>query len=112
MIEEKLKEEIKEYNRTSKIKLVIDEEKKRLVYDLERYHYAFVLACSMDRQLTSKRAWSIPFSIKEYLGTFEIMDLYNIDLDEYKRIFNENKLNRFNDVMATVFYKAIHKIVE
>lgn len=113
MIEEKLKEEsIKEYNKKSEIKLVNDEEKNKLVCNLERYPHAFVLACSMDRQLTAERAWSIPYLIKEYLGTFEIMDLYNVSLEEYKRIFRENKLHRFNDDMATVFYNAIHKIVD
>lgn len=113
MIEEKLKiESIKEYNKIKDVILVSDVEKNNLVSDLEKYPHAFVLACAMDRQITAERAWSIPYQIKTILGTFEIEDLYKIKLDEYKKIFNENKLHRFNEPMAEVFYNAVHKIVD
>lgn len=113
MIEEKLKEvSIAEYNKQKVIKLVEDEEKNKLVSDLINYPHAFVLACAMDRQITAERAWSIPYQIKQILGTFSIEKLYNVSLEEYKKIFHENKLHRFNDDMAKVFYSAVHKIVE
>lgn len=113
MIEEKLKEEsIKEYDSIKDIVLVSDAEKNKLVSDLENYPHAFVLACAMDRQLTAERAWSIPYQIKQVLGDFSIETLYSISLEQYKKIFNEKKLHRFNDDMAEVFYKAVHKIVE
>ena len=113
MIEEKLKEvSIAEYNKQKVIKLVEDEEKNKLVSDLINYPHAFVLACAMDRQITAERAWSIPYQIKQILGTFSIEKLYNVSLEEYKKIFHEIKLHRFNDDMAKVFYSAVHKIVE
>ena len=111
-LEEKLKEEsIKEYNKIKQISLVSDEEKNRLVTDLDNCPHAFVLACAMDRQITADRAWSIPYEIKKILGDFSIDTLYKVSLEEYKNIFNTKKLHRFNDDMATIFYNAVHKIV-
>ena len=79
MIEEKLKEvSIAEYNKQKVIKLVEDEEKNKLVSDLINYPHAFVLACAMDRQITAERAWSIPYQIKQILGTLYIEKLYNV----------------------------------
>lgn len=113
VLENKLKEEsIKDYNEIKEVILVSDEEKNKLVSDLENYPHAFVLACAMDRQITAERAWSIPYEIKKCLGNFSIETLYNTSLEQYKLIFNENKLHRFNDDMAEVFYKAVHKIVD
>ncbi len=112
-IEEILKEEsVKEYKKVKDIILVSDKERNNLVKDLKNYPHAFVLACAMDRQINADRAWSIPYEIKQTLGNFSINTLYNVSLDEYKKIFNEKKLHRFNDNMATVFYNAVHKIVE
>ena len=112
-IEEKLKQvSIKEYEKVKEVILISDENKNKLVSDLENYPHAFVLACAMDRQINADRAWSIPYEIKQALGDFSIDTLYHVTLDEYKRIFNEKKLHRFNDDMATVFYKTVQKIVE
>lgn len=112
MIEEKLKQEsINDYNEIKEVVLVSNEEKNNLVSDLKNYPHAFVLACAMDRQITAERAWSIPYEIKQILGDFSIEKLHSISLEEYKKIFNENKLHRFNDDMANVFYKAVNKIV-
>lgn len=113
MLEEKLvKEALREYNLEKEIVLVSDKEKNALVCDLANYPHAYVLACTMDRQITAERAWSIPYLIKNILGDFSIDKLYGVTLNEYKKIFNENKLHRFNDDMARVFYSAVHKIVE
>lgn len=113
LLEKKLKQEsIKEYKKIKDVVLVQNKEKNQLVNDLKKYPHAFVLGCAMDRQITADRAWSIPYEIKQSLGDFSINTLYNVSLDEFKTIFNEKKLHRFNDDMATVFYDAVHKIVE
>lgn len=113
MLEQNLLEEArKEYNLKKEISLISDKEKNDLVSDLENHPHAFVLACFMDRQIPSERAWSIPYLIKEILGDFSINTLYNLSLEEYRKIFNENKFHRYNDVMAEVFYNAVKKIVE
>jgi endonuclease III len=112
-IEEKLrKESFDEYNKKHEIILVNGDNKNELVSDLKNYPHAFVLACIMDRQITAERAWSIPYELKEIIGTFDINSLYNISIEEYKKIFKENNLHRFNDNMASVFYNAVHKIVD
>lgn len=112
-IEEKLKKEsFKEYNKTRKIQLTEYDSKNELVSDLNKFPHAFVLACVMDRQITAERAWGIPYEIKKIVGSFDIETLKKISLDEYKKIFNDNKLHRFNDSMAVVFYNAIHKIAD
>lgn len=113
MLEKKLlKESIKEYGLQREISLVSNKEINDLVSDLEKYPHAFVLACVMDRQIPFERAWSIPYSIKNILGDFSIEKLYSLTLDEYKVMFNENKFHRYNDNMAEVFFKAVHKIVD
>lgn len=113
MLEKKLIEEAqKEFNTVKPIVLIDNEEMNKLVTDLKYNPHAYVLACCMDRQITAERAWSIPYEIKQVVGDFSIEKLYDISLDEYQRIFNEKKLHRFNDDMAKVFYKAVHKIVD
>lgn len=109
---ELLKEAKKEYDLKREISLISDRKMNDLVTDLKQFPHAFVLACTMDRQMSFERAWAIPYLIKEILGDFSISTLYNVSLDEYKVIFNENKLHRYNDKMAEVFYNAVHKIVE
>ncbi|NLW30051.1 MAG: iron-sulfur cluster loop [Fibrobacter sp.] len=78
--------------------------------DLENYPHAFVLACLMDRQIKAERASIIPVTIKGHLKTFEINDLSEYSLADYKKIFNEKKLHRFNDTMAEIFYCGIQDI--
>ena len=112
IIEKLKKESIKEYEKTKAVVLTTDIERNNVVNDLANYPHAFVLACAMDRQINADRAWAIPYEIKQILGNFSIKTLYNVSLEDYKKIFNEYKLHRFNDDMATVFYKAVHKIVE
>lgn len=58
----------------------------------------------------AERAWSIPYRIKEIIGSFEIADLAGVSLEDYKNIFNKNTLHRLNDTMADVFFAAVHDI--
>ena len=82
------------------VQFVDNAEANDLISNLKDYPHAFVLACLMDRQVKAERAWMIPFEIKNSIGTFDFNDLLNISLDEYKTIFNDHKLHRFNDTMA------------
>lgn len=52
----------------------------------------------------------IPFKIKEAIGSFEMKDLTSISEKKYKKIFADNNLHRFNDVMASLFYNAVQRI--
>lgn len=83
-----------------------------LLKDLDNYPHAYVLACIMDKQIKAERAWTIPYKIKEIIGSFEIEDLALLSLTEYEQIFNENSLHRFNQKNALAFYLGVKKILE
>ena len=89
------------------VHFVDNEEANELLNDLDRFPHAYVLACLMDRQIRAERAWSIPYEIKKIIGSFDFIELEKISLSEYKEIFQSNKLHRFNETMAKVFYNAI-----
>jgi len=92
------------------VHFVDDQEINNFLNDLDNNPHVYVLACLMDRQIKAERAWIIPFSIKNELGTFKIEDLAEIKLNEFMKIFNKNKLHRFNDTMAEIFYLAVKDI--
>lgn len=92
------------------VHLVDDEDANAFLNDIENYPHAYVLACCMDRQTKAERAWMIPVKIKEILDSFDFTILQDKSLDEWKTIFNEHSLHRFNDTMAEVFYLAIQTI--
>ncbi len=94
------------------VHLVDDEEENIFLNDLKNIPHAFVLACLMDRRVNSERAWRIPYQIYKILGTFDIHELGKISLEDYIRIFEENKLHWYNKDQALVFYKAIHRIID
>lgn len=88
-----------------------DDEENIFLNDLENYPHAFILACLMNKQMKAEIAWQIPYKIYKILGTFNIKDLGKITLNEYIEIFENNKLHRFNNVSAKVFYDAVHRII-
>ena len=92
------------------VQLVDDSSSNSFLNDLTHFPHAFVLACGMDRQIKTERAWMIPIKIRELLGTFDLASLVRISLEEYVDIFNHNSLHRFNSVMAKTFYSAVQKI--
>jgi len=78
--------------------------------DLKNYPHAFVLACLMDRQMKAEKAWKIPFVVSERIGSKNMIDLSRVNLNEFVKIFESEKLHRFNKSMAEVFYKGVRKI--
>lgn len=94
------------------VHLVDDIESNNFLNDIVTYPHAYVLACCMDRQVKAERAWMIPCKIKNIIGGFSIKQLAEVSLVEYKNNFVENSMHRYNEVMAEIFYKAIHKIAD
>lgn len=94
------------------VHFVDDSEANQFLNDIVNFPHAYVLACCMDRQTKAERAWMIPARIMELLGDFSIEKLASVSLDEYKALFIQNSLHRFNDTMAEVFYKAVHRIMD
>jgi endonuclease III len=87
-----------------------DENADKLIKDIKNTPHAFVLGCLMDRQIPFERAWEIPYKIFTLLGTKEIAELSKKTLNDYKAIFENNKLHRFNDKMSEIFYYAVQDI--
>jgi len=97
-------------SKDSMVHLVENPEANELLNDLDNYPHAYVLACCMDRQTKAERAWMIPYRVKKAIGSFEMKDLALMTEKQYKKIFVDNNLHRFNDDMAYVFYKAVQRI--
>lgn len=81
-------------------------------YNIEKYPHIFVLGCLMDRQIPAKQAWSIPYKVCKHFGCFDMPGLSKISLADFTARFNKDgdKLHRFNDDMAEVFYRGVQKI--
>lgn len=81
-----------------------------LLNNLVEYPHAFVLACIMDRQIKSERAWLILYEFTVSLGGFELQKLLGLTQGWVREFFRKNQLHRFPDVMADNFYSAIQHI--
>ncbi len=89
-----------------------DDASNRFLNDLKRHPHAFFLACLMDRQFKAEQAWSIPYKINKILGGFSMDLLKAVSLKDYKNIFETNRLHRFTNGMAEVFYYAVQRIFQ
>lgn len=89
-----------------------DPHANKIIIDLKNHPHAFVLACLMDRQMNSERAWSIPIRVMEEIGDTSIEALASVSLSKYRKMFTKNSFHRFNDTMSEVFYYAVNQIVD
>ena len=94
----------------SEVRFLKNTAENALLTDLDNHPHAFVLACCMDRQIASDRAWRKPCVIRNLYREFSIDELASVPLEEYRRIFTEQTLHRYNDTMAEIFYKAVLRI--
>lgn len=92
------------------VRFLKNDEENEFLNNLTDYPHAFVLACLMDKQIKAEKAWHIPYRIKEIVGDFDIDTLSRVKLEDYINIFNDNKLHRFNNNHADIFYHAVHRI--
>lgn len=82
-----------------------------LLNDLDHHPHAFVLACVMDRQLKTERAWLIPYRISEKIGGFSMDILSTLSQGDVNRLMREPEpLHRFVETMANHLYLAIQRI--
>lgn len=85
---------------------VIDE----MLNDLANYPHHFVLACVMDRQIKAERAWRIPYMIGESIQDHSFKGLLDLAQADLIDLFRSRSFHRFNDIMASCFYKAVQRI--
>lgn len=65
----------------------------------------------MDTQIRSEKAWSIPYELKQRLGSFEFPFLSNLSLEDLKRVMEFPKpLHRFHNQRAKNLHAAMHRI--
>ena len=98
-------------NRLGAVKFTDNEEADGLCKDLEKHPHAFVLACLMDRQIKTERAWAIPHQFSQRLGGFSIERLAELSLTDVSRIMSELKpRHRFANMMSGYFHSAVSRI--
>ena len=86
-------------------------EADKLLKDLENTPHAFVLACVMDRQIKTEKAWHIPYSMTQRLGNFEFQTLAVLSVEEIEKLMTHPQpLHRFPAEMAKNFHAAVHII--
>lgn len=78
--------------------------------DLENLPHLFVLACIMDRQMSSEKAWQIPLIVGDYLGGRTFDKFAKATEEEIKNIFTSKKIHRFYKKQFPIFYQAIQTI--
>ena len=83
-----------------------------LLNDLGRYPHAFVLACIMDRQIKSEKAWLIPFEIRRRLGgSFSLKEISALKPNAVRRLMSKpTPLHRFVDTMSNCLHKGAQRI--
>jgi len=92
------------------VHFVNDKKANNLLNDIKRNPHVYVLACLMDRQIKAEKAWIIPQKIFDILHTSDFNELQKVPEKKIIEIFNDNKLHRFNDNMAKIFYSGIQDI--
>ena len=81
-----------------------------LLNDLDAHPHAFVLACIMDRQVKTEKAWLIPYRISEKIGGFSMQALTRLSRADVKHLMTKPEpLHRF-DKMSDYFYSAVQRI--
>jgi len=78
--------------------------------NIEQYPHHFVLGCVMDRQVSSQRAWRIPWRFSELVGGYAFSKWFSVDLESVVEMFQRESFHHFNNQMSVFFYSAIQKI--
>lgn len=82
-----------------------------MLNDLEAYPHAFVLACTMDRQIRAEKAWAIPHLISEKIGGFSMEQLATLSRGQVNMLMSKpENLHRFPETMAGIFHSAVQRI--
>jgi len=90
-----------------------NKEANDLLNDLRGHPHAFVMGCISDRQMPAKKAWLLPYGLRQRLGYFDIRKLSRLAWNEiWKEIRREPCLHRFHEEMAKSLHSAIQRIRE
>jgi endonuclease III len=87
---------------------IVDAE--RMLANLEKFSHHFVLACLMDRQFDFRKAWAIPYRVGLHIGGFEFSAYKGLTPGRIQKIFEKERLHRFQNNMAQIFFSGIRRI--
>lgn len=88
-----------------------DQDANQLLNDLSGHPHAFVLACLMDRQIRTERAWLIPHELRKRLGHFDFPYLARQTAQIFADAMRQpTPLHRFPDKMGVITAQAIQRI--
>ena len=82
-----------------------------LLNDLDAHPHGFVLACVMNRQVKTEKAWLIPYRISDKLGGFSMEMLSELSPAEVNCLMSQPEpLHRFVEKMSVLFQSAVQRI--
>lgn len=87
-----------------------NEEANRLACDLEHHPHFYVFGCLMDFQMSSERAWEIPYRVAQAFGGTAFETFARLSQEELEAFFVENSLHRFSKKAARFLYLATQHI--
>ena len=88
------------------------DEALKLLIDLERYPHAYVIGCLMDRLWPAERVWPIPYALKQRLGTFEIRNLAELQVEDFLKVMKiPSPLHWLTETMGNVVFLAVQRIL-
>ncbi len=85
-------------------------EANKLLNDIENHSHHFILGCAMNRQMSTERAWEIPFKIGLDIGGQSFDKFAAVSQEEIGQLFTLKKLHRHHRKMGVIFYNIIQSI--
>ncbi|TSK08554.1 MAG: iron-sulfur cluster loop [Geobacter sp.] len=88
-------------------------EADKLLNNFQAFPHAFVIGCIADKQVDADIAWLTPYNIYTRVRSFEIQDLANIGLEDFRDILEKsNPKHRFHRTLAEEIFLGIRHIVD
>ncbi len=87
-----------------------NEAANRLACDLEQHPHFYVFGCLMDFQMSSERAWEIPYRVAQAFGGTAFETFARLSQEELEAFFVANSLHRFPKRAARFLYRAAQHI--
>lgn len=95
----------------SHVQFTGDNAADELLNDLRGHPHAFVIACVMDRQVTARVAWAVPYKLGHRLGSVDFEALATRTEEEIlDAMRHPTPLHRFPGIMGKYLYAAVRRI--
>lgn len=96
---------------TSFVQLTGNQDADVLLNDLGGHPHAYLFACLVNRRVPAEWAWTVPATVRDRLGSFEIADLLALDEARWVDLLrNPTPAHRMPEIMATVLFRATQRV--